>query len=149
MVWPGASLPEGVSHRPLLLHPLERRRKLLVLHVGQAERLARDRLLKHERLERLRNGRGPDHLVLDAVPQFAQVHIEGHPSQDVGNAGLGADISDRVAHPQVSAHRPVERAVEHAKDVSRGAADIDADDVDGLAPSDGLQYVADRPRRWA
>src|SRR5260221_21745 len=79
----GAALAEGVGDGALGLHALERNGEQLVLDEGQAQRLARDGLLDLELVERLRDGRRPDHLVADAVAQLGDVdlrRVDGHPA---------------------------------------------------------------------
>ena len=135
-------LSEGVADRPLLLHARQRRRELLVLDVREPQRLARDRLLEHQRFQCLRNRRRADHLVLHAVPQFPLVAVVGHPAQDHRQRRFGEDVRDRIAHPQIRAHRAVERPVEDAEDVGCRAADIDSHRVDPLQRGDRLEDVA-------
>ena len=140
-------LREDIADGALLLHALQRRRELLVLRVRKAQRLARDGLLEHQRLRRLRDRGRADHLVLDAVPQLALVHVDVHPAQHLVEPRLRAHVRDRVAHPEVRAHRAVEGAVEHAENIGGRAADVDAHGVEAVARGDALQDVADGARR--
>ena len=80
-------LLEGVGDRPLPLHPFQLRRELLVLLEGQPQCLARDGMLDLKLLERLRDRRRPDHLVLDAVPEVALVDGEGNPALELLEVG--------------------------------------------------------------
>ena len=81
---------------------------------------------------------GPDHLVLDPIPQLAFVHVDMDPAQHVRHPGFGTDVRDRVAHPEIRAHRAIEdrlpvRPAEDAEHVGRRPADVDADAVDAAS----------------
>ena len=78
------------------------------LGLKEPQRLARHRLLEDQRLERLRDGRGPDHLVLDPVPQLALVHV-GRREQRRG-AGARQQLAE-IAQPIVAARQSCGRAL--------------------------------------
>ena len=75
-------LAEDVTHGSLLLHALECGRELLVLLVGEPQRLSRATACsKTSASVALRNGRRADHLVLDPVPKLPFVHVEMDPAK--------------------------------------------------------------------
>ena len=106
--------------------------------------------------QHMRDRRGSDHLVLDAVPQIGLVDVHGKPAHDIFNGRFGEDIGDAVRHSQIGAHGTVEYGFggepiiadggEDAENVRRGAADIDAEDIDVLTSGDGLHDLPYRSR---
>ncbi len=142
----GSPLLEHIGNGALLLDAFESRRKRFVVDQRQPQGLARDGMFDLQFVERLRNRRGPHHLVLDAVAQGLFVDGKRHPAHDVVEPRLRQHIRNAVGHAEVGADRAVEESVEHREDVGGGAADIDADQVDAFAFGDGLHDDADRRR---
>ena len=81
-LWP-TLLAKGITDRTLLLDSRERGGELLVLHIRQPQGFTRDRLLKHQGIECLRDCGGPNHLVFDSITQFAFVAVVGNPPQNL------------------------------------------------------------------
>ena len=129
----GGFLFEDIRDRPLLLDALEAGRQRFVVDERQPESFARNGLLDLQFVQRLRDGRRTDHLVLDAVAQGLFVQVERHPPHDVGEAGFGQHVRDAVGHAEVGADRAIEDAAIDREHIRGGAADVHADQIDLIA----------------
>jgi len=105
-----------------------------------------NRVLDLQFIERLRNRRGTDHFVLDAVSKRLLVDREGHPTHNVGQFGLGQYVGNTVGHAEIRADGPVKDPVKDRKHVRRCAADVDADQIEVLTPGNGFHDQADSGR---
>ncbi len=117
-----------------------------MLSEGKRKRLARQGMLHQELLERLRDARWADHLVLDGVLEPGAVVGHRQPPQDVVGPGFGQHVRDAVAHAEVGAHGAVEHAAEDAEYVCGGAADVHADEVDPFSLRYAFHDAADSRR---
>ena len=104
-----ASLVERVADVRSCWTPVSAARQALVVDERQAQRLAADRLLDLQLLQRLRDRGRADHLVAragSAAPRRSIV--ERHPALDVLDARLRQHVADGVAHPEVGGDGAVE-----------------------------------------
>ena len=94
----GNSLVERIAEPTLFADTFERHRKRLVLHEGETQGLTRYGLLNLQILKRMRHGRGPDHLVLDAIAQIRLTDLVRHPTHDRFKTRLSQHVGNTVAH---------------------------------------------------